>query len=127
MKQNEQQLNLKVLKKRDDEFEQFEQILLVIFLSSVKLVHFNQFFFLLCIQAVFSVGHTKPYIEKLHWIDAKLAGHVHKLDVELQNLCGSDFSLFVVRILAKPYSELTNNTLRKQRWCIFLYHQIRMP
>jgi len=58
MKQNEQQLNLKDLKKRDDEFEQFQQILLVIFFSSVKLVYFNQFFFLLYIQGVFNVG---PY------------------------------------------------------------------
>jgi len=35
--------------------------------------------------------------------DATLAGHVHKLDVKRQSLCGSDYSLFVVRILAKPY------------------------
>jgi len=47
--------------------------------------------------------HTKPYIEKLHCIDADLAGHVHKVDVELQSLCGSGFSLLAVRILAKPY------------------------
>jgi len=79
MKQNEQQVNLKDLKKRHDEFEQFEQILLVIFFSCVKLVYFNQFFFLLRIQR---------------------AGHVHKLYVELKSLCGSGFSLFAVRILA---------------------------
>jgi len=39
---------------------------------------------------------------KLHCIDAEVAGHVHKLDVKLQSLCGSGFSLFAVRILAKP-------------------------
>jgi len=27
----------------------------------------------------------------MHYIDAELAGHVHKLDVKLQSLCGSDF------------------------------------
>jgi len=53
----------------------------------------------------------------IHYIDAELAGHVHKLDVKLQSLCGRGISLFAVRVLAKPlWSELTNNTLRKQRW-----------
>jgi len=45
--------------------------------------------------------HTKPYIEKIHYIDAELAGHVHKLDVKLQSMCGSGFSLFPVHILAR--------------------------
>jgi len=35
--------------------------------------------------------------------DAELAGHAHKLEVELQRLCGSGFSLFAVCMLAKPY------------------------
>ena len=39
----------------------------------------------------------------IHYIDAELAGHVHKLDVKLQSLCGSGISLFVVRVLVKPY------------------------
>jgi len=47
------------------------------------------------------LDHTKPYIEKLQCIDAELAEHVHKLDVKLQSLCESGFSLFAVRILAK--------------------------
>jgi len=51
-----------------------------------------------------------------------------KIDVKLQSFCGSGFSMFAVRVLAKPYfpvwSELTNNPLRKQRWGIFLYPQI---
>jgi len=48
------------------------------------------------------LDHTKPYsIMKKYIIDAELAGHVHKLDVKLQRLCGSGFSLFAVRILAK--------------------------
>jgi len=50
------------------------------------------------------LDHTKPYIQKMHYIDAELAGHVHKLDVKLQLLYGSSFSLFAVRILAKPYN-----------------------
>jgi len=49
------------------------------------------------------LDHTKPYIEKMHYVDAELAGHVHKLEVKLQSLCWSGFSLFPVRILAKPY------------------------
>jgi len=71
--------------------------------------------------------HAKPCIEKIHYIDAELAGHVHKLDVKLQIMCGSNFSMFAVRILAKLWSILTNNTLRKQRLGTFLYPQIRMP
>jgi len=49
------------------------------------------------------LDHTKPYIEKIHYIDAEPAGHVRKLDVKLQSLCRSGFSQFAVRILAKPY------------------------
>jgi len=48
------------------------------------------------------LDHTKPCVEKIHCIDDELAGHVHKLDVKLQSLCGSGFSLFAVRVLAKP-------------------------
>ena len=47
------------------------------------------------------LDHTKPYIEKIHYIDAELAGHVHKLDVKRHSLCGGGFSLFAVRIVAK--------------------------
>jgi len=36
-------------------------------------------------------------------IDAKLAGHVHKLDVKLQSFCGSGFSSFAACMLAKLY------------------------
>jgi len=49
------------------------------------------------------LDHARQYIEKIHYIDAELAGHVHKLDVKLQNVCGSSFSVFAVHILAKPY------------------------
>ena len=37
------------------------------------------------------MDHTKPYDEKMHYIDAELAGHVHKLNMKLQRLCGSGF------------------------------------
>jgi len=47
------------------------------------------------------LDHTQPYIEKIHYIDAELSGHVHKLDVKLQSLCGGGFSLFAVGILAQ--------------------------
>jgi len=46
---------------------------------------------------------TQPYVKKIHHIDAELAGHVHKLDVKLQGLCWSGFSVFAVRALAKRY------------------------
>jgi len=29
------------------------------------------------------LNHTKRYVEKIHYIDVELAGHLHKLDVEL--------------------------------------------
>jgi len=54
------------------------------------------------------LDHTKPYIEEIHHIDAELAGHLYKLDVKLQSFCGVGFSLFAVRILAKPYHFRTN-------------------
>jgi len=44
----------------------------------------------------------------MHSVDVELAEHAHKLDVELQSLCGSVFSactsssLFAVHMLAKP-------------------------
>jgi len=40
---------------------------------------------------------------KMRYIDAELAEHVHKLIVKLKSLGGSGFSLFAVRVLAKPY------------------------
>jgi len=49
------------------------------------------------------LNRTEPYVEKIHCVDAELAGYVHKLEVKLQRLCGSGLSLFAVRILAKPY------------------------
>jgi len=47
--------------------------------------------------------HTKPNVEKMHYIDAELAGHVHNLDVKLQSVFKSDFSRFVVCMLGIPY------------------------
>ena len=49
------------------------------------------------------LDHTKPYIERIHYIDAELAWPVHKLHVKLQSLCGSGFSLFSACIHAKLY------------------------
>jgi len=42
-------------------------------------------------------------LQKIHYVDAELAGHVHKIEVKLQSFCLSGFSLFPVRILSKPY------------------------
>jgi len=49
------------------------------------------------------LDHTKPYVEKIHSIDAELVGHAHKLDVKLQRLCGNGFCLVAMCMLAKPY------------------------
>jgi len=48
------------------------------------------------------LDHTKSFVEKVHSIDAELVGHAHKLGIKLQRLCGNGFSLFAVRMLAKP-------------------------
>jgi len=40
---------------------------------------------------------------KKYTTDAELAGHTHTLDVKLQSLSGSGFSLFAVHMLVKPY------------------------
>jgi len=47
------------------------------------------------------LDHINPNVEKIHYVDAELSGHVLKLGVKLQSLCGSGFSL-LVRMLAKP-------------------------
>ena len=47
-------------------------------------------------------------------VDAELTGHADIHDMILQSLCGNVFSLFAVRILAKPYHFGVN----------FLYPQI---
>jgi len=67
--------------------------------------------------------HNKLNIEKMHYIDAELAGNVHKLDVKLQSLCGSGFAL---RVLAKPYHlELIDQQhFTKAKMETFLYPQI---
>jgi len=41
------------------------------------------------------LDHTKPYVKKINSLDAELAGHVHKLDVKLQRLCGLSWVDFI--------------------------------
>jgi len=101
---------------------------LVIFFSSAKSVYFNQNFSAL--KLFLMLDHTKPYVEKMHYIDAELTGHVHiNLTWNCRVCAGVDFSVCCARACqALPlWSELTNNTLRKQRWGTFLYPQIWMP
>jgi len=64
----------------------------------------------------------------IHAIDAELAGHADKIDMKLQSLCGNVFSLFAVRILARPYHFGVNwpKLCKKQRWGTFLYPWIWM-
>jgi len=69
------------------------------------------------------LDHTKPYVEKMHNIDAELAGHVHKRDMKLQRLCESDFySVCCAHAYqAIPlWSELTNNTAKTKMGYISL-------
>jgi len=70
------------------------------------------------------LDHIKPYFAKINYIDAELAGQSHKLDVKLQSLCGSGFSVCCARSCQALF---TKNTLRKQRWGIFLCPQIWIP
>ena len=49
------------------------------------------------------LDHTIYWKNTLYTVDAELAGHVHKLDVKMQSLCVCGFSLFTVRVVAKPY------------------------
>jgi len=69
------------------------------------------------------LDHTKPYIEKIHYINAELEGHVHKLDVKPQSLCGSGFSLLLCAFLPnliQLWSELPNNTAKTKMGYISL-------
>jgi len=91
------------LKKRVEYIQQFEQILIVIFFSCAQSVYFHQFSAFSKSELFLILEHTKSYIEKRHSVDAELAGHARKLDVKLQSLCGSGFSVFDMRMLAKPY------------------------
>jgi len=72
------------------------------------------------------LDHTKTNVEKMHYIDVELAEHVHKLDVKLQFVSEWLFSVCCARSCQAVlvWSELTNNTLRKQRWGTFLCPQI---
>jgi len=64
----------------------------------------------------------------MHSSDAELARHAHKLDVKLQSLWRSGFSVCCAHACQtlRLRCELTNNTLRKQRRCTFLYPLFRM-
>ena len=77
-------------------------------------------------KLLFILDHTKLYVEKTHSIDDELAGHAHKLDMNQQSLCGSGFSLFTVRMVAKPYHFGMNwpATLVENKDCVhfFTFH-----
>jgi len=103
IKQNEQQQKLKDLKKREKK-RRIQTLTKISWLSSSVLL--NQY--ILTNLSAFSASklflildHTESYVEKIHSIAAELAGHAHKLDMIVQRLCGSSFSLFAVCMLAK--------------------------
>jgi len=75
----------------------------VIFFSCAQSAYFHQFFAFSASKLFLILQLTKSYIEKIHSVDAELAGNACKLDVKLQSLCGSGFSLLAVRMLAQPY------------------------
>jgi len=62
------------------------------------------------------LDHTKPYIEKIRYVDAELAGHVHILEVTLQCVLERLLPVCCAHSCQDLplWSELTNNTLRKQ-------------
>jgi len=78
--------------------------ILVIFFSSAKSVYLVKIFSAFFASNLFlTLENPKPYVEKIRSYDAELARHVHKRDVKLQSLRVNGFSLFSVRVLAKPY------------------------
>jgi len=66
---------------------------------------------------------------KKYTIDAELAEYAYKLGEKLQSLCEWFFcGCCAPACQALPqWNKLTNNTLRKQRWCTFLFPKIWMP
>jgi len=76
---------------------------MVIFFSSAQLVYLTNFSAFTVSKLFLILDHTKSYAEKIHSIDAELVEHAHKLDMKLHSLCGNGFSLFALRMLAKPY------------------------
>jgi len=76
------------------------------------------------------LDHTKSYVEKIHYIDAELAGMYINFDVKLQSFCGSGFSLFALRILAKPFTTLEwidQQHFAKTKMVYIFYPKILMP
>jgi len=106
------------------------KILLVIFFSSVKLVYFNQFFCLPCIQAVSDVG---PY-QTIYWKYTLCRCWTIRACIwtwrETAEFVWELFSLFSVRILLPSLATLEwidQQYFAKKRWGTFLYPHIRMP
>jgi len=60
-----------------------------------------QFSAISALKLFLMLDHTKLYVEKMHYIDAELAGHVHKLDVKLQSVWVAFLCLLCV-FLPKP-------------------------
>jgi len=95
---------------------------MVIFFNSVKsVVNLSAFS---APNLFLMLDHTEMYVEKIHSIDAELAGHAHKLSLtwNCTGYVGAFFSVcYVHAYQALPIrSELTNNTLQKQRQSTFL-------
>ena len=89
MKQNEQLRNLKDLKKEKNNsisFSEFYCLSSSALQNRYILINFSAFS---ASKLFLMLEHTKPYIEKIHNINAELAGHVCELEVKLQILCES--------------------------------------
>jgi len=84
-----------------------------LFFSSAQwyiLTHFSAFS---AFKIFLILDHTKAYVEKIHSIDAELAGHAHKLDMKLQFVWEWFFPVRCAHACqALPLrNKLTNNTL----------------
>jgi len=75
------------------------------------------------------LDNTKSYVEKMHCIDAELAGHVHKLDVKPQSFCGLAFlcllCAFLPSLTTLEWIDLQH--FAKTKMGYIFYPQIWMP
>jgi len=102
-------------KKEKNNSENFSKFYWLSSSALCKSIYLNQFFCLLCIQAVSDVGPHQTIYWKNTLYSAQLAGHVHKLDVKLQFVWKWLFSVCCAHSCQTLplWSELTNNALRK--------------
>jgi len=75
------------------------------------------------------LDHTKPYIEKIHYTDAELAGMYINLTWNCRVCVGVAFLCLLCAILPSltTLEWIDQPYFAKQRWGTFLYLKIWMP